>query len=214
MQSRSPDGARRGGLGSSKPLQGLVEAFELLPGIGRRTAERLAYHILRAPPDEALKLADAIREVKLNLRHCKACFNIAETDLCSICEDGTRDPTTICVVEQPKDLYAIEASGSYRGLYHVLLGTFSPLEGVQPSDLTVDALLERIRVGNVSEVILATNPNFEGDGTALYLRDRLKGVPELRVTRIARGMPSGSHIEHVAKTIVSDALEGRRDMVE
>jgi recombination protein RecR len=203
-----------GALGSSKPLQGLVEAFELLPGIGRRTAERLAYHILRTPPDEALKLAEAIQNVKLNLRHCKACFNIAEGELCSICEDDSRDASIICVVEQPKDLYAIEASGSYRGRYHVLLGTFSPLEGVRPSDLTVDALLERIQAGGLSEVILATNPNFEGDGTALYLRDRLKEVPGLRVTRIARGMPSGSHIEHVAKTIVSDALEGRRDMVE
>ena len=191
-----------------------MEAFEQLPGIGRKSAERLAYHILRVSAEEALRLADAIRSVKESLRHCKTCYNIAEGERCAICDDPTRDPTTICVVEEPKDLYAIESSGSYRGLYHVLLGTLAPLEGVDPSDLTFVALLSRLEKGGVREVILATNPSFEGDGTALYLREKLRAVHGLKVTRIARGMPSGSHLEHVARTIVSDALEGRREMVE
>jgi recombination protein RecR len=189
-----------------------MQAFEDLPGIGRRTAERLAYHVLRTPPEEAMKLADAIREVKETLRHCRTCYNITEREECAVCEDETRDRTTICVVEQPKDLYAIEASLSYRGLYHVLLGTVAPLEGVSPAELTIGALLARLKGGAVKEVILATNPNFEGDGTALLLRERLRSFPEVRVTRIARGMPSGSQLEHVAKTIVSDALEGRLEM--
>jgi recombination protein RecR len=183
-----------------------------LPGIGRKTAERLAYHVLRLPAQDAMRLARAIRDVKENLRYCKTCFSIAERDECPVCEDATRDPATICVVEEPKDLYAIEATGSYRGRYHVLLGTFAPLDGVAPSDLTVDALLARLRAGGVREVILATNPNFEGDGTALYLHEKLKAFPGLKITRIARGVPSGSHLEHVSRAIVSDALEGRREM--
>lgn len=200
------------GIGPTRALNDLVQELERLPGIGRKSAERLAYHILRVPPEEALRLSDAIREVKETLRHCRQCFNITEGELCAICADPDRDPATICVVEQPKDLFAIEASGSYGGRYHVLLGTFSPLEGIEPSELTVGALLERIEAGGVKEVIVATNPNFEGDGTALYLREKLKPFPDLRITRIARGMPSGSHLEHVARTIVSDALDGRREM--
>jgi recombination protein RecR len=200
--------------GTSQSLQELVAEFERLPGIGRRTAERLAYHVLRAPAEEALRLARAISEVKRNVRHCKVCFNITEGDVCAICEDPGRDPSTICVVEQPKDLWAIEGSGSYRGRYHVLLGAFAPLEGVTPSDLTIDALLSRLTEGGVTEVILATNPNFEGDGTALFLKEKLKAFPAVRITRIARGIPSGSHIEHAARNIVSDALEGRREMQE
>jgi recombination protein RecR len=194
----------------TQALQSLIGEFERLPGIGRKTAERLAYHVLRSSSEEILKLAEAIRAVKLSVRNCKTCFNITEGDECPICEDPGRDRTTICVVEQPKDLYAVEKTGAYKGRYHVLLGTFAPLEGIAPEDLTIEPLLARIEAEGVQEVILATNPNFEGDGTALFIAERLKRIPGLRVTRIARGMPSGSLLEHVSKTIVSDALEGRR----
>ncbi len=194
----------------TQALQSLIAEFERLPGIGKKTAERLAYHVLRSPAEEILKLATAIRAVKDTVRNCQVCYNITERDLCPICEDPARDAGVICVVEQPKDLYAIEKTGAYRGRYHVLMGTFAPLEGIAPEDLTIEALVERIRAGGVREVILATNPNFEGDGTAVYIADRLKAIPGVRVTRLARGMPSGSLLEHVSKTIVSDALEGRR----
>jgi recombination protein RecR len=193
-------------------LQSLIDEFERLPGIGKKTAERLAYHVLRSPAEEILRLAEAIRTVKGTVRNCRVCFNITERELCPVCEDGSRDAAVICVVEQPKDLYAIEKTGAYRGRYHVLLGTFAPLEGVTPEDLTIDALVERIGTEGIREVILATNPNFEGDGTALYITERLKSFPGLAVTRLARGMPSGSLLEHVSKTIVSDALEGRRSV--
>ncbi|MBI4583053.1 MAG: recombination protein RecR [Planctomycetes bacterium] len=200
----------------TQTLQNLIAEFERLPGIGRKTAERLAYYILRASKDEAMKLAYAIRDVKKNVKNCRICFNISETDLCSVCLDPLRDESVICVVEQPKDLYAIERTGSYKGRYHVLMGAFAPLEGIAPEDLTINGLLERIRQQFQSgrpaqEIILATNPNFEGDGTALFLMEKLKAdFPGLKITRIARGIPSGSNLEHVSKTIVTDALEGRR----
>lgn len=197
----------------SQALQNLITELQSLPGIGQKTAERLAYFVLRSPREEALKLADAIRAVKKLIRDCEVCFNIAEGDRCSICEDPGRDRSLLCIVEQPKDVFAVEGSGAYRGLYHVLQGTFAPLEGVSPDDLTVQALIERVQGGEVREVILATNPDFEGEGTALYIREQLKALPlDLTVTRIARGMPSGSHLEHVSGNIVSDALEGRREM--
>jgi recombination protein RecR len=198
----------------TKAVQGLIGEFERLPGIGRKTAERLAYYVLRSPADEAMKLANAIRDVKKNVRHCKICFNITEGEICPICEEPSRDAATICVVEQPKDLHAIEASGSFHGRYHVLLGALAPLDGVTPDDLTLVSLLERVEQGCVKEVILATNPNFEGEGTALLLREKLKAFPGVRITRIARGIPSGSHLEHASSTIVADALEGRREMDE
>jgi recombination protein RecR len=194
----------------TQALQNLIAEFERLPGIGAKTAERLAYHVLRSAPEEILKLADAIRQVKETVRNCRICFNIAERELCPICEDATRDEGTICVVEEPKDVLAIEKTGAYRGRYHVLMGTFAPLEGVAPEDLTIEPLLGRLAAGGAREVILATNPNFEGDGTALYIAEKLRAFPGLKVTRLARGMPSGSLLEHVSKTIVSDALEGRR----
>lgn len=198
---------------ATESLKTLINEFQKLPGIGHKSAERLAYHVLRTPADDALKLADAIRHVKTRLRNCEVCFNIAEAALCPICDDDTRDKTRVCVVEQPKDLFAIEQSGSYRGLYHVLQGAFSPLDGVSPDDLTFKGLFERLENGSIREVILATNPNFEGEGTALFLHEQLKNAfRDVRVTRIARGMPSGSHLEHVSRTIVSDALEGRREM--
>jgi len=194
----------------TQALQTLIGEFERLPGIGRKTAERLAYHVLRSAPEEILKLAEAIRAVKSSIRNCRICSNITEKELCLICEDPGRDAAMVCVVEQPKDLFAIEKTGAYRGRYHVLLGSFAPLEGVTPEDLTIEALFQRIRTEGIREVILATNPNFEGDGTALYIAERLKGIEGLKVTRLARGIPSGSLLEHVSKTIVSDALEGRR----
>ncbi|HLU47961.1 MAG TPA: recombination mediator RecR [Planctomycetota bacterium] len=197
----------------SSVLQRLIDELERLPGIGRKTAERLAYWVLNAPAEEALGLAEAIRAVKSRLRPCSRCYHIAEGELCAICDDPSRDATTICVVEQSKDLIAIEASGVYRGVYHVLQGTFAPLEGISPKDLTIVDLLERLRAGVVEEVIIATNPNFEGEGTALYLAERLRASsPNLRVTRLARGMPSGSNLEHVSRNIVADAIEGRREL--
>ncbi len=200
-------------MATTKLLQNLVAEFQGLPGIGRKTAERLAYYILGTPADKALKLADAIRQVKESLGNCRVCFNIAEKDLCPICDDPDRDRTVLCVVEQFKDLFAIEQSGSYRGLYHVLQGAFAPLEGVSLEDLTLKALFKRVKEEGVKEVVLATNPDFEGEGTALYLREQLKSISrDIHVTRIAKGMPSGSHLEHVSRTIVSDALEGRREM--
>jgi recombination protein RecR len=201
----------------AQALQDLIAELRKLPGIGAKTAERLAYHILRSSAEEALQLAGAIERVKKSLRNCKVCFNVAEGEFCAICSDPERHGDTICVVEQPRDLFAIEAAGSYRGHYHVLLGVFSPLDGVAPEDLTVEALVERVRGRSdgprpVREVILATNPNFEGDGTALFIAERLRGIPGLTVSRLARGMPSGSHLEHVSRTIVADAIEGRRSM--
>ena len=198
---------------SIESLRELIAHFQRLPGIGSKTAERLAYHVLRSPAEEALALADAIRRIKEEVRNCRVCSHLAEGELCTICSDDSRDRSIICVVEHPKDLLAIERSGSFTGLYHVLLGTFAPLEGTSPRDLTSDALFERIRREPPREVILATNANYEGEGTALFLQARLKTLfPDLRVSRLARGLPSGSHLEHVGRNIVSDAVEGRREM--
>lgn len=198
-------------------LQRLIEEFKKLPGVGGKTAERLMYYVLRSSEEDAMKLASAIRDVKKNVKNCTVCFNISEADLCPICADDRRDAAKICVVEQPRDVHAIERAGNYSGTYHVLMGAFAPLEGVTPADLTIAGLLRRIdeRAGTdraVREVILATNPNFEGDGTALYLVQKLQGFPGLEVSRIARGIPSGSNIEHVSSTTMADALEGRRAM--
>ena len=160
----------------------------------------------------ALQLADSIQAVKETVTYCKKCYNFAEGDFCSICEDSSRDHGKICVVEQARDLAAIEKSGTYDGAYHVLLGALAPLDGIEPENLTLDTLLKRAKAGDVDEVIIATNPSFEGEGTALYLREMLSELEGLRVTRIARGMPSGSQFEHVGRNIVSDAFEGRREM--
>ncbi|MBN1419377.1 MAG: recombination protein RecR [Planctomycetes bacterium] len=197
--------------GISDVFARLVDELRKLPGIGTRSAERMAYAILRAAPDEALKLASAIQDVKQHLRYCRICFHLTDGETCAICRDDRRDRSTICVVEQPKDVISIERAGAYRGLYHVLLGAFAPLEGVAPDDLTIGALMDRIRKGGVREVIIATNPNYEGDGTAAYLARELRGkVP--RVTRIARGVPTGGTLEHANKAIVSDAIEGRKEI--
>lgn len=193
----------------SQSVRDLVEQFARLPGIGKKSAERLAYHVLRQHETEALALADAIRNVKLNVRHCKTCFNLTEEELCAICRDMRRDPAILCVVEQPRDLMALEAAGSYRGVYHVLLGRIAPLEGVGPEQLTIELLVERVRSGTITEVIMATNPTLEGDGTALYLSNRLADLP-VRITRLARGITSGSVLEFANKEVLNDAMQGRQ----
>lgn len=187
----------------------LVDEFAKLPGIGKKSAERLAYHVLRIPKSEALGLADAIRDVKENVRYCRTCYNLAEGDECSICRDPKRDRALLCVVEQPRDLMALEQAGAYRGLYHVLLGRIAPLEGVGPDQLTIDALVERVRTGSFRELIMGTNPTLEGDGTALYIANRLQDFP-LEITRLARGITTGSVLEFANKEILSDALSGRQ----
>ena len=186
----------------------LIDAFATLPGIGRKSAERLAYHVLRSDPAEVLPLADAIQRVKQKVRRCSRCYNMAEADLCDICRDPARDTAVVCVVEQPKDLLAIERVGTYRGVYHVLHGRLAPLDGIGPDELTIDALERRVRQGTVNEVIMATNPNLEGDGTALFLSNLLAPTG-VTITRLARGLASGSVIEFANVAMLGDALDGR-----
>lgn len=187
----------------------LVAELKRLPGVGQRTAERLAFHIVQMPRDAGLALAQAVRDVKENVRPCRTCFNVTEADPCRICADPARDKTTVCVVERPQDVLAMEKLGAYRGQYHVLLGAVSLLEGVEPEDLTLKALAERVRKGGVREVILATNPTFDGDATSLHLRAALEPLG-VEVTRLARGLPSGSSLEGASKAILAEALEGRQ----
>ena len=187
----------------------LVDEFAKLPGIGKKSAERLAYHVLRVHKTEALALADAIRNVKENVRYCRTCYNLAEGDECALCLDPRRDRAVLCVVEQPRDLMALEQAGSYRGLYHVLLGRIAPLEGIGPDQLTIAPLVERVRGGGFREVIMGTNPTLEGDGTALYISNQLQDVP-VEITRLARGITTGSVLEFANKEILADALAGRQ----
>ena len=188
----------------------LIDEFAKLPGIGKKSAERLAYHVLRVPRTEAEALADAIRNVKANVRYCRVCYNLAEEDECAICRDSRRERDLLCVVEQPRDLIALEQAGTYRGLYHVLLGRIAPLEGVSADQLTIDALVERVRTGSFKELIMATNPTIEGDGTALHVSHLLAGLP-IRITRLARGITTGSVLEFANKEILADALGGRQE---
>jgi len=190
-------------------LSQLKEALQKLPGIGARSAERLAFHLLKAPREEALALAQAIVAIKEQIRPCRQCFNLADGDLCAICADGRRDPAQIVVVEQPKDLLSLEATGVITGVYHVLMGHIAPLEGVQPSDLTIDALVRRVRAGGVREVILATNPTVEGDATALYITSVLADTG-VTLTRLARGIAPGSQIEYANRAMLEEAFRGRR----
>jgi recombination protein RecR len=187
----------------------LVDEFAKLPGIGKKSAERLAYHVLRVHKNEALALADCIRSVKENVRYCRVCYNLAEQEVCEICQDPRRDPALLCVVEQPRDLIALEQAGVYNGMYHVLLGRIAPLEGVGPEQLTIDALVERVRTGTFREIIMGTNPTLEGDGTALYISNVLAdyAVP---ITRLARGITTGSVLEFANKEILADAMSGRQ----
>jgi len=196
--------------GYPETVERLLAELTRLPGIGQRTAERLAYHILRQPPEEAIKLAIAIRDVKKLIRPCSRCGNLDEADPCSICSDTTRDASLVLVVETPKDLAAIERTGAYRGVYHVLGGRIAPLDGVAAGDLRVEELVRRVERG-VAEVVLATNPDLEGDGTALYLWQALQGAG-VKVTRIAKGIPTGSSIEYSSGAVLTDAIEGRSSM--
>jgi recombination protein RecR len=194
---------------SSQSLTKLIEQLTKLPGIGKKSAERLAYHILRMHETEALALADAIRSLKQNLRYCETCYNLAEGPRCAVCQDASRDQHILCVVEQPRDLIALEETGAYRGLYHVLLGRIAPLEGIGPEHLTIDALIQRVRRGGIQEVVMATNPTVEGDGTALYISNLLSEVP-VTITRLARGITTGSVLEFANKEMLTDALSGRQ----
>ncbi len=192
-------------------MKRLVEAFGRMPGIGQRTAERLTYYVLRSPKAEMEQLAQDILDVKEKVGHCSQCHNITESDPCRICADVRRDASVVCVVEEPKDVFAVEATGSFRGLYHVLMGRIAPLDGVGPESLEIGSLLERVKRGTIKEVIMATNPNLEGDGTALFLSRKLSELG-VRVTRLARGLAPGSAIEHANTAILSEALSGRKEM--
>jgi recombination protein RecR len=195
----------------TKSLNDLIEQFGKLPGIGPKTAERLAFHILKTDKNEAMALAEAIRNVKESIRQCRICFNLSEEEVCSICSDPRRDKSILCVVEQPKDIIMLEKTGLCKWVYHVLNGHIAPLEGIEPSDLTIEALVKRVRQGGVKEVVMATNPNLEGDGTALYIRSLLTPL-SVKVTRLARGLPSGSTIEFASGSILADAILGRSEL--
>jgi recombination protein RecR len=195
----------------SQTIERLMAELGKLPGIGARTAERLAFHLLKASEAEAMALSDAIRDVKTRIHPCRVCYNLAEDDLCPICADERRDKGLVCVVEQPKDLLAIESTGAYRGVYHVLMGHIAPLEGVEAEDLTIDALVQRVRGGQVRELILATNPTVAGDATSLHLAERLRGS-NVQITRLARGLPAGGQIEYSNKSILTDAINERRGL--
>jgi recombination protein RecR len=194
----------------SPAVENLVVQLTKLPGIGRRTAQRLAFHILSARPEEALELSRAIEEVKERVRFCRECGNLTEEDLCEVCSDARRDRSVICVVEQPVDVVSLERTHEYRGLYHVLGGALSPLDGVEPSDLRIGGLLSRIENGGVEEVVLATNPTMTGEATAAYIADRLR--ERVRVTRLASGLPVGGDLEYADEVTLGRALAGRRDM--
>lgn len=191
----------------------LINEFGKMPGIGQKTAERLACYILKLPAEEAMHLAYAIRDVKKLAKTCSVCFNVSENDPCHICSDVSRDRSMICVVEQLADFLTIEKTGKYRGLYHVLQGHISPLEGIHPESLTIEKLLQRVKADHVKEVLLATNLNMEGDTTAVYIHKRLHALG-VRITRLARGLPTGSYLEYANTAIVADAISGRSEMLE
>jgi recombination protein RecR len=194
----------------SPAVENLVAQLTRLPGIGTRTAQRLAFHLLRAPKDEAGALAGAIAEVKERVRFCSECGNLTEDEVCGICRDERRDRTVICVVEQPVDLFSLERTHEFRGLYHVLGGALSPIDGVEPGDLRIDELVQRVERNGVAEVVLATNPNMTGEATAAYLADKLRG--RVRVTRLASGLPVGGDLEYADEVTLGRALSGRLEM--
>ncbi len=194
----------------SPAVENLVAQLTRLPGIGSRTAHRLAFHLLQVPKQEALALAEAIHDVKERVRFCNECGNLTEEDVCAICRDARRDHAIICVVEQPVDLISVERTAEFRGLYHVLGGALSPLDGVEPEHLRIDELLHRVERNGVQEVVLATNPNMTGEATAAYLADRLRG--RVRVTRLASGLPVGGDLEYADEVTLGRALVGRREM--
>jgi len=196
---------------AAAPVVRLIEEFHKLPGVGPKSAQRLTYYLLRAPQDEARALAQAILEVKEKITFCSICQNVTDRDPCLICANSERDSSLLCVVEEPLDILALERTRSYNGLYHVLHGVISPMDGVGPEHLKVGELLERLKGSSVQEVILATNPNLEGEATAMYL-DRLLRPLGVRVTRLARGLPSGADLEYADDLTLTRALEGRQEM--
>ena len=214
-----PGGGGLGGLGPARdlksgerlyaqPIQRLIAEMAKLPGIGQRTAQRLAFHVLRASDDDALALADAIREVKAKVGLCEVCFNLAEGPRCNICEDQRRDADVICVVEEPQDVIPIERTHEFRGLYHVLGGALSPIDGIDPSDLKINELLRRVEAGGVTEVVLATNPTTTGEATAIHIAELLRD--KAQVTRLASGLPVGADLEHADEVTLGRAFSGRR----
>jgi recombination protein RecR len=195
----------------TESLNKLIEEFGKLPGIGPKSAERLAFYILKAHPKEALALAQAISAVKNNIKSCKTCGNLSESETCSICSDPRRDKNIICVVEQPKDLISLEKTGACKWSYHILGGHIAPLEGIEPDDLNIKSLLDRVRDGSVTELVMATNPNIDGDATALYIASLVRPIG-VKITRLARGLPSGSTIEFAGGQILAEAIRGRQQM--
>ena len=187
----------------------LIERLSTLPGVGRKSAERLANHLLDCTEEEANSLADAIRRVKTVVRPCSICFNLTEGDVCSICADSRRDHHSVCVVEQPRDLLALEAASIFNGVYHVLGGRLAPLSGIGPDDLNIAPLVKRVRSGEVKEILMATNPTLEGDGTALFISNLLANDP-VKITRLARGIASGSVLEFANREMLADAIRGRQ----
>ena len=187
----------------------LIDEFNRLPGIGRKSAERLANHVLACSSAEANALADAIRNVKTAVKRCSCCFNLTETEICSLCQDPRREASVICVVEQPRDVVALEASGVFSGRYHVLGGRIAPLDGIGPESLTINQLIRRIRRDGVKELVMALNPTLEGDGTALFITNLLEN-DDVKITRLARGIASGSVLEFANREMLADALRGRQ----
>ena len=194
-----------------EPLVRLIDEFKKLPGIGAKSAQRLAFHVLRTPREETDRLCDAVRDVKERVTYCSVCNHITDVDPCSLCADDSRDRHVICVVEEPQNVGAIEKTREFKGLYHVLMGALSPLQGVGPDDLKIKGLLDRVAAGSLREVILATNPTVEGEATAIYLARLLKPLG-LRVTRIATGIPVGSDLEYADEVTMGKAMEGRREV--
>jgi recombination protein RecR len=195
----------------AEPISRLIEELNKLPGVGPKTAQRLAYHLVKAPREEVEALARALVEMKARIRHCSVCGNLTDVDPCRICTSDSRDSSTLCVVEQPRDIVAMERTGTYKGLYHVLHGALSPIDGVGPDDLRIGGLVERLKSGAVREVVLALNPNVEGEATTLYLTRLIKPLG-VRVTRIAYGIPVGGDLEYADEVTLSRALEGRREL--
>jgi recombination protein RecR len=203
----------------TRPIQNVIDGFSSLPGIGSRSAERIAFHLLKLPTDEAMKLARAIDELKTRVTHCRVCSNLAEKGhdeqrpLCDICDDTRRDRSMVCVVEQPKDLLALESTGLWNGLYHVLLGRIAPLDGIDHEDLTLRDLEERLAAGEIAELVLGTNPNLDGDSTSLYIQELIRtSYPSVKVTRLARGLASGTQIEYANRSVLEDAIKGRQTL--
>ncbi len=197
----------------AEPMAALIDELKRLPGIGSKSAQRLAFHILRSPEEDAIALADAVRELKAKLHLCSVCNNITDVDPCTYCASATRNQRLVCVVEEPTNIAAIEKTRSYSGVFHVLHGALSPLHGVGPEHLRIANLTRRVEAGDIDELILATNPTIEGEATAVYLTKLLrKSAPQVRITRIATGIPAGSDIEYADEVTMQKALEGRREL--